>query len=135
MPNTRVIKPKTTDLKSKVVVLDAKKCEENDKKKILEIPPVRRTTSKKRASSCTRCHATGHGNSDSNRYPKPDGRVLKSERKENPCVSSSKTPGPKNAPTNVKTDQRVIHEIQRYATPRAVFISMSIRQACHMRLI
>ncbi|KAG5268529.1 hypothetical protein AALO_G00213590 [Alosa alosa] len=109
MPNTKIIKPRTVEIKPKIVG-------SNVKSKTVESPQARRTkvnvTHKKRASSCTRCKVSSSQPKTESTRPPPTNTQVKT------CATSSKH---QNAPiaqkderTTIKPEDRVIHEIRSH---------------------
>lgn len=119
MSNAKVIKPRTVEIKPKIV-------DSSVKSNTVESLPSRRTkgnvTHKKRASSCSRCNVSfSHQKTESIR-PQINTNVFKCEKKAKTCAIPSK---PQNAPivqkderAATKPEHRVMHGIPRYVCQR-----------------
>lgn len=125
MPNAKVIKPRTVEIKPKIV-------DGNVRSKTVESPPSRRTkgnvTHKKRASSCSRCNVSfNHHKTESIRPANT--HVFKCEKKGKPCAVKEDSSKPQIAPTiqrderaaATKPEHRVMHGISRYVSQRLAY--------------
>lgn len=112
MSNAKVIKPRTVEIKPKIV-------DSNVKSNTVESLPSRRTkgnvTHKKRASSCSRCNVSFSHRKTESIKPQINTNVFKYEKKAKSCAIPSK---PQNAPivqkderAATKPEHRVMHGI------------------------